>query len=314
MITKIILLCLSAGWLLLVANPLYAAGIAVVSHANITPYKLAIDGFRSQVDLPLHEYHLNRDNEHQDEIEHAISQQHPELIFALGKSALSVAREINSSAPIIFAFVLHPEHVSRPGNRIRHRESGIAMTIDAEQQFKMLLRIVPSAHRIGVIYDPNKSAALIRQAKHAASRLGIHLVAVAATNQKAAARAIADIITGVDAMWMVPDNTVLTSTTFRQMVRLSLKDAVVLIGLAPKYVRAGSLFSLSFDSRSVGKQAGKMARGMLNGRKFTALLAPDTVNLLVNRQTAKRLGLKLPEGLLQQTIHSYPEHNGGGGQ
>jgi len=302
--------CLLVCWLLFAANTLHAAGIAVISHAGITPYKRAIEGFRAQIGLPLHEYHPGANNEHQDDVKQAIAQQNPELIFALGKSALSTAREINSSAPIIFAFVLHPERVRKPNHRIKRRESGIAMSIAAEQQFKTLLQIVPGIHTIGVVYDPHKSAALIRQAKLAADRLNLNLVAAAASSQKAAAQAIADIFTNVDAMWMVPDTTVLTSTTLRQMIRLSLKHAVALIGLAPKYVRAGSLFSLSFESRALGKQAGRMAGRMLKGRKLAALVSPDTINLAVNRQTANRLGLKLSAQLLKQARHTYPKKHG----
>jgi len=302
--------CLSVCWLLFAPTALHAAGIAVISHAGIAPFKHAIAGFRTQVGLPIHVYHPGMHNEHRDDIKQAIAQQHPALIFALGKSALSIARESNNNVPIVYAFVLHPDRVHKPGNPMKHRESGIAMSITAQQQFQTLLQIAPGIHKIGVVYDPHQSAALIRQAQRAADRLGIQLIAVAASSQQAAAQAIGDIFTHVDAMWMVPDTTVLTSTTFRQMIRLSLKHAVALIGLAPKYVRAGSLFSLSFDSRAVGRQAGRMAGRILKGRKLTALLAPDTTSLAVNRQTATRLGLTIPARLLKQATHTYPEQNG----
>ncbi len=303
-------LCLSVCWLLFAAAPLQAAGIAVISHAGITPYQRAIEGFRAQLSQPLHIYHPGLNNEHQDDIKQAIAQQHPELILALGKSALSTAREINSSTPIIFAFVLHPDRAGQPDNGMKHHESGIAMSIAAQQQFKTLLEIAPGIHHIGVVYDPHQSAVLVRQAQIAASRLGLQLMAIAVSSQRAAAQAIPDLFSRVDAMWMVPDTTVLTSTTFRQMIRLSLQHAVALIGLAPKYVRAGSLFSLSFDSRAVGVQAGRMAGRILKGRQLPALLSPDTINLAVNRQTAIRLGLNIPAQLLKQAAHAYPESNG----
>ncbi len=303
-------LCLSVCWLLFAPTALHAAGIAVISHAGIAPFKHAIEGFRTQVGLPIHVYHPGIRNEHRDYIKQAIAQQHPALIFALGKSALSIAREINNNVPTVYAFVLHPNRVYKPDTPMKHRESGIAMSITAQQQFKTLLQIAPGIHNIGVVYDPHQSAALIRQAQRAANRLGLKLIAVAVSSQKAAAQAIGDIFTHIDAMWMVPDTTVLTSTTFRQMIHLSLKHAVAMIGLAPKYVRAGSLFSLSFDSRSVGRQAGRMAGRILKGRKMPALLPPDTTNLAVNLQTASRLGLTIPARLLKQATHAYPEHNG----
>jgi len=309
-VKKNILLCLSVCLLLFVANTLHAAGIAVISHANITPYKHAIEGFRSQVGLPLHVYYLSaNDNDHGD-TKRAIVEQQPELILALGTHALSVAHELNTSVPVIFAFVLYPERIRKSELRASQYESGIAMTVPAKQQFKTLLQLVPGIQTIGVVYDPKKSSNLIQQATFAADALGLNLTAVAVANQREAAQAISHIFTSADAVWVVPDTTVLTSTTFRQMVRLSVKYAVALIGLAPKYVRSGSLFSLSFDSRATGRQAGDMAGRMLNGKKLPPLVSPDTTNLVINRQTADRLGLMIPAPLIKKATHIYPENNG----
>jgi len=306
---KIILLWLSACWLLF-APALHAAGIAVISHANITPYRIAIEGFRAQIGLPLREYHLGVKNEHLDDVKQAIAAQKPELIFALGTSALSVSREINHGIPVIFAFVLHPENVHMPDFKTQHRESGIAMSIAAKKQFKTLLEIVPGIKNIGVVYDPDKSIALIQEARLAAKALNLNLVAMAVPNQNKAAQEIAETFAKVGAMWMVPDTTVLTSITLRQMIRLSLTHSVALIGLAPKYVRAGSLFSLSFDSRAIGIQAARMAVRMLKGRQLPELVSPDATKLAINRLTARRMGLKIPTRLLKSAAHIYPEMNG----
>lgn len=302
---KFQLLCLSACFLLLAPVSLCAAGIAVISHADITPYRLAIAGFREQVGLDVREYHLGVRNEHRDEVKTAIRQQQPELILALGKSALNFSREISGGTPVVFAFVLHPEN-----NHLQKRESGIAIAIAPDQQFKMLLKIAPSTKTVGVVYDPAKSGGIIRQAKSASRKHGLTLVAMPVGNQKEAANAIAAMMPSVDAMWMIPDTTVLTSTTFRQMTRLSLVHAVALIGLAPKHVRAGSLFSLSFDSRAIGKQAGRMANRMLKGKKLSELVSPDLLSLVMNSQTADRLGLHIPSVLLKKAVLIYPERDG----
>jgi len=305
-----ILFRISLCCLLFASGSVHAAGIAVISHAGIAPYRAAIEGFRSQLGLPLREYHPGRRNEHLDAIKQAIAVQQPDLILALGKSALAISREINHGVPVVFAFVLHPEQGRLGNHPVPHSESGIAMSIPAKEQFRTLLKFVPDIKNIGVVYDPNKSARLVQEASLAAKQLNLHLVAVTALDHKQAAKAIASTFTKVSAMWMVPDTTVLTSTTFRQMVRLSLTSSVALIGLAPKYVRAGSLFALSFDSKALGVQAGQMAKRILKGRKLPALVAPDAIKLVVNRQTAKRLGLTMSASLLKGVAHSYPDSHG----
>ncbi|MBN4077181.1 hypothetical protein JYT48_02800 [Mariprofundus ferrooxydans] len=316
---KVLFFCLSVCFMIMLAPAsLQAAGIAVLSHADITPYRMAIAGFRERVDLSVREYHLGSKNEHRDTVAKAVRQQQPELILVLGKSALNFTRSMQFGVPVVFVFVLHPNSDSNksPNNHQSKQarqpgEFGIAMSIEPEQQFKMLLSIAPGMKRIGAVYDPKKSGVVIRQAQAAAKRLGIHLVAMPASNQHDAAAAIADLMANVDAMWMIPDTTVLTSTTFKQMMRLSLRHTVALIGLAPKYVRAGSLFALSFDSRAVGRQAGDMAMRILNGETLAKRVSPDVVRFVLNKQTADRLGLYLSAALLKQAADLYPKRKGG---
>jgi len=302
---KFQLFCLSAYLFLLAPDALHADGIAVIAHADIKPYHTAITAFREQVKLPVHEYYLGTKHEYSAEVKTAIRQQQPTLIFALGKSALNFSRETYSGIPIIFAFVLHPE-----SPQVQKTESGIAMLIEPEQQLKVLFKIKPTTKSVAVVYNPAKSAGIIRQVKYAAKKMGVRLVLKPVDNQAAAASAIAVVMPEVDAMWMVPDTTVLTSTTLKQMVRLSITYHVVLIGLADKHVRAGSLFALSFDSQAIGLQAGRMSNRMLKGKKMPKLVPPNLFKLTLNTQTANRLNLHIPAALLAKAANIYPKKHG----
>ncbi|MDQ6952973.1 MAG: ABC transporter substrate binding protein [Mariprofundaceae bacterium] len=304
---KTLFFCLSVYCITMLAPiEAQADGIAIISHANIKPYQLAIAGFREQVNLPIHIYHLDNRGEQHSAVALDIAQQQPELIFALGKLALNFTRHIHFHVPVVFIFVLHPNNPSS-GHQHQPSEFGIAMSIAPAQQFKMLIDIAPSVKHIAVVYNPKKSASIIQQAKIAAKNLGIHLLAVPADNQKMATSLIASVMPKVDAMWMIPDITVLTSTTFKQMLHLSLKYTVVLIGLAPKYVRAGCLFALSFDSHAIGSQAGAMVKRILAGKKVANQVPPNRVYFTLNKQAAKQLGLYLPTSLLKKVDHLYGE-------
>lgn len=303
---KMLFFSLSVCAILIVASiESQAAGIAVISHANIKPYQLAIAGFREQVNAPVNEYDLGRSDEQRDVVAAAIRQQHPVLIFALGQSALNFTRSMQFNVPVLFVFVLHPRK-----HQSSHQEFCITMSIAPEQQFNMLLNFTSNMKRVGVVYDPQKSDGIIQQAKTSAKALGIHLIAIPVSHQKEAASAIAKMMPNIDAMWMIPDTTVLTSTTFKQMIRLSLRYDVALIGLAPKYVRAGSLFALSFDSRAIGLQAGDMVKKILKGQKVRKQASPRVVKFSLNQQTADRLGLHISPALLKQVNQLYPKNYG----
>jgi len=283
-----------------------ADGIAVISHADIAPYRAAIDGFHQQINLPMEEYHLGKEAD--DTLRAAINQQRPDLIFVLGKSALRFARTMQREIPTVVTFVLHP-------GILHANESGIAMTIPPKLQLKTLLAMTAAIKTIGAVYDPSKSSDFLAQIQRAADKQNIQLMTIPVTTHSAAAQATNTLMPQVDAMWIIPDTTVLTPTIFRQMVRLSWQYATPLIGLAPKHVRAGCLFALSFDSNAVGKQAARLAQRILHATALPKteapkLESPETNRLSINIRTVAKLGIVINPRILRQADQTYPAREG----
>jgi len=283
-----------------------ADGIAVISHVDIAPYREAIDGFQQQVRLPMTKYLLNKhDNT---TVRNAIRAQQPNLIFVLGSPALRFARSLQQATPIVLVFVLHPDP-------LRTNEAGVAMTVSPALQLKTLLALAPNIQTIGTIYNPKKSASLIRQIKKETAAHHLRLLSDPISTHAEAAQSVQRITSEVDAIWIMPDTTALTTTLFQQVIRLAWKHAIPVIGLAPKHVRKGCLFALSFDNRAVGAQAGHLAYHILHHHAHHKLTPPQleplqTNKLSLNTQTAKILGLHIPPQIMQQASRIYPVHAG----
>ncbi len=300
---RLLFICLSACFIVFAPDTSHAAGIAVISNVDIAPYREAIKGFREQVRLPIREYHLGAKNENLDEVRRAVYEQHPELIFTLGKQALYFSREFARSAPVVFIFVLHPEDENG-----EVQESGISMIISPVRQLASLLKLVPGVKNVGLVYDPGKSNFLIRQYQLAARKMGVNLLSRKVNNAGEASIAVNDLMQRVDAFWMMPDTTIMSSANFRQMLALSLQYNVPLLGFASKQVRAGALLGLGFENEEVGMQAGKIALRILRSRShegFSLFLFPDHANLYINKKTAEFMGLDVPESLYQQAAKIY---------
>jgi len=284
-----------------------ADGIAVISHVDIAPYRAAIDGFRQQVNLSITRYVL--DNDSNDTVREAIAAQQPELIFVLGKPALKFARTLQRPPAIVLAFVLHPEPLSA-------NEYGVAMTTSPSLQLKTLLTIIPNIQTIGAIYNPEKSSALIKKIKQATDSNHIQLLNIPVATHAEAAQSAKQMASQVDAIWIIPDTTTLTATLFHQEVRFSWQYGIPLIGLAAKHVRKGCLFALSFNNRSVGEQAGRLAERIiqkhLHGKQMPSILEPlETNKLFINTRAADILGIKIPPRIMQQADQIYPIRQGG---
>ena len=68
-----------------------------------------------------------------------------------------------------------------------------------------------------------------------------------------------------EALWLVPDSTVLTDESIRFILESALAKQVPVFGFSSELTRLGALLSMSIDYGEVGREAGLLARRILNG-------------------------------------------------
>lgn len=281
-----------------------AADVTAIKSIDIIPYKEAVNGFRDTVKARVHEYVLMDEKGMDNSVVLRIKAQKTDLIFTLGTDAFQMVKEEFKDTPIIYAFVLNPEKIV--GNRAADI-TGIDMSIPPERQFSALMDMLPSARRIGVIFDPAKSQGLVDDAEAAARDLGITLTAKRITRSSDAIVAITEMEEKIDALWMIPDTTAVTPESVENMLLFSFKSGIPLIGISDKYVRNGALFALSFDNEDIGRQAGEMASRILSGESISTMtmLKPRKLRMSINMNTAKKLGLNIPERVVSKSDKVY---------
>jgi putative ABC transport system substrate-binding protein len=106
---------------------------------------------------------------------------------------------------------------------------------------------------------------------------------------------------GIDALWIVPDETVLSQAVVQEMLLFSYRRKIPLLGVSDRHAQMGALFALSFASgEDIGRQAGELAQAILGGR--AAADVPSTnarkLFLTVNLKAAQKLGLEVPPAIL----------------
>ena len=87
------------------------------------------------------------------------------------------------------------------------------------------------------------------------------------------------------------------------MLLFSSRNKVPVLGLSEKQTRMGALLSLSYgSSRDMGRQAGEMANSILSGRKPAMIpyTTPRQVKLTVNLRAAQKLGVEIPNRVLER--------------
>ena len=79
-----------------------------------------------------------------------------------------------------------------------------------------------------------------------------------------------------------------------------MKANIPIIGIAPNYVKAGALYSLTADYTDIGDQTGRMCVKILNGTTPDKIPVESPMNPLVtyNPKVAEQLNIQIPPEIL----------------
>jgi putative ABC transport system substrate-binding protein len=234
------------------------------------------------------------------------------LIAAIGNNLPArAAKAATSTIPIVFFMGADPvalglvDSLNRPGGNI----TGVTNTINdtVQKRFQLLHDLVPHARRFGFLANPDNgpnpdnvsNRPAVIDARGAVRTWG-------GTVEVANARAARDFDAAfaefaerhVEAIFIGGD--ALFASEIGHLIRLAAQYAVPVIYGFPGSVRIGGLMSYSVDNRDLLRQAGLYAGRILKGEKPADLpvVQPTKFTLAINLNTAKALGLTVPETLL----------------
>jgi putative tryptophan/tyrosine transport system substrate-binding protein len=230
----------------------------------------------------------------------------PQVLFVSTTPASLAAKATTATVPIVIVGVADPvgvgivQTLAKPGGNI----TGIT-NIVAEltgKRLALLKQVVPNAAKVAVLInpdDPNASFQM-RNAEVAARDLKIELQPVLNIRGAgdleaafgAAARAKADA-----GLRMVDP---LTNPLSKQTAELAMKYRIPIIYPFRISVENGGLISYGTDIVDQFRQAATLVHKILDGQKPADLPVeqPTKFELAINLQTAKTLGISVPESLL----------------
>ena len=210
--------------------------------------------------------------------------------MAIGPEALKKVQGVRD-VPVLYLMVVNPRQMVHA-----HRNTtGVTMVAPPERYLDLLTRMSPKPKVIGLMYDPAKSAHLVKKAQQTARELGLVVLAKEVHSRREVPAAFNDMKPMIDALWIIPDTTVVTPETVELFLLISPERNIPIMAFAAKHVEMGALAALEIDSFDQGKQAGEMAAEILAGRPVTELpeVEPRMTTLKLNRNVAKKLGITI---------------------
>ncbi|KAB2833516.1 MAG: hypothetical protein F9K48_08235 [Candidatus Brocadia sp.] len=246
-------------------------------------------------------YDLHGDTEEGKNIVQTVkeSKSRPDVILAVGVLAATLAKEHFPDIPIIFCMVINHDRFNLQGTNI----TGISSEASIEDQFSVLKEILGSHKNIGVIYDPEKTRKIVAQANTVAKQFDFNLVKSVVLLEKDVESALKNIIHKIDALWLIPDSTVITKKNLDSIPKITLRSHLPVFSTSDAMVKAGALVSVSPNYRYTGIQAAQLAQKLLTNPATTSLgiQQPKKLKLTLNTQTAKTIGIDL------SSMQSYPD-------
>jgi putative ABC transport system substrate-binding protein len=227
-------------------------------------------------------------------------------IVAVSTPAALAARKATATIPIVMVNVGDPVRnglvasLARPGGNV----TGMAF-LGPEiilKQLELLKEAVPHARTLGILFDPinpAQVAGLADTVPAAARALGLqlHPIEVAATTPLEAA--FAEVIRKrVDMLLIYPLSR--RSGWDQEIAELALRQRVPTLGTFSIFAERGMLLAFAPSAEEQVQRAATYIDRILRGTKPSDLPVeqPTRFHLVVNRKTAKALGLTLPNTVL----------------
>jgi putative tryptophan/tyrosine transport system substrate-binding protein len=232
----------------------------------------------------------------------------PDVILTSTTINLTVIREAASAVPVVFMSVSDPvaqgfvASMRRPGGNL----TGFSLyefSIGGKW-LDLLKTVAPSVSRVAVMFDPDGSpqSKFFMQAIEAASpSLGVQAIAVPV-------HATADIEPALASFARLPNSGLMLTTNAFTALRnkliadLASRYRLPSIGSTPEFAKEGGLmaYSANIDIADHFRLAATYIDRILKGEKPGDLpvQGPTKYRLAINLQTAKALGLTVPQTLL----------------
>jgi putative ABC transport system substrate-binding protein len=268
-------------------SPAIADAVSIVSIQSmfIKPYNDALQGFKNACSCKVEQLVIT-ELEGID-VREKIYEFKPDAVLAIGLDALKKVKGLKG-IPVVYIMVLNPQHITFKDNL-----AGVSLHINPKEQLTIIKNTLPGIKKIGLLYNPDNTGSFVERAQFVARSKGIELFLKKVYRPNDVPTLLKDMKGKVNAFWMLPDLSVVTSETVELLFLFSIENGIPIITFSKKYLEMGALISLDIDAYDIGKQGWEITKQILSGagiKKFYRTYARKA-NLNINKTVAEKLGI-----------------------
>ena len=217
---------------------------------------------------------------------------------------------MDAGIPVIYTAVTDPvaaELADKDGNPVGN-VTGTSDTLPVEEQLKMIREMMPDAKTIGILYTTSEanSVSAIATYESLVDQYGFTLETKGISQTSEIALATDDLLTKVDCITNLTDNTVVASLP--TILEKANEKGIPVFGSEIEQVKIGCLAAEGIDYIQLGKQTGKIAAQILKGEKKASEIPYEIISepgFYVNTKVAENLGIEVPSDLADSAVESF---------
>ena len=221
---------------------------------------------------------------------------------------------MKADVPVIYTAVTDPvaaELADKDGKPVGE-VTGTSDKLPVEEQLKMIREMLPGAKKIGIMYTTSEanSVSAIKEYKSLVKKYDFELVEKGITTTADVSLAADDLLSKVDCITNLTDNTVVASLS--TILDKANEKKIPVFGSEIEQVKIGCLAAEGIDYIALGKQTGKMAAKVLKGEAKASEQNFETITepgFYVNNKVAEDLGITVPEDLANSAVESFGDGN-----
>ncbi|CAN7394810.1 ABC transporter substrate-binding protein [Bosea sp. LjRoot237] len=224
--------------------------------------------------------------------------ENPTVIVAIATPSAQAMVTATQTIPVVFTAVTDPvaaqivKDRQAPGGNV----TGISDFSPLEAQFDLIKELVPTAKRIGIVYNPGEanSVALLNAVKALAPARGLQIVEASAGRTADVSGAAQNLVGKVDAIYLPTDNTIISA--LGTVLNVGADNKLPVFTGDTESVQKGSVASIGFDYFQVGVETGAVVVRVLKGEKPGTIPVKNASgsNLVINTKAAAAMGVTIP--------------------
>lgn len=283
--------------------------VAIAQYASFPPLDEAVAGFKAALseaglDVTYDASNAQGDQTNVNSIASKYAAGDYDLVFAIATPmAQSIAQNVVDT-PVLFTAVTDPvaaelvESNEAPGYNV----TGTTDMNPVAKQIDLVKQVISDAHKVGIIYSSGEvnSQVQVKLAKAEAKKQGLEVVEKTITNTAEVQQA-AQTLTGVDAIFIPTDNTVVAALD--SVLQVAEEKGILTVAGESSSVNDGAALTLGLDYKTLGHQTGEMAVKILKGEAKPEAMpveAQKTPLLVINPEAAKKQGHPIPAELMDK--------------